>query len=70
MNHEFLLFECSRFMAFATCGGGKVQSRARVRCAFIGANAETLDGFFPPLQDRCRKRGHGTKEEIQRVTFE
>jgi hypothetical protein len=26
----------------------------RAWCAFIGANAETLDRFFPRLPDRCR----------------
>ena len=36
-------------MALAAGGGGKVQSGARVRCAFIDAHAETLDGFFLPL---------------------
>jgi hypothetical protein len=41
----------------------KVLSRARVRCAFIEANAETLDGFFRLCQARCLKRGHLTKEE-------
>jgi len=25
--------------------------------------AESLDGFFPSLPDRCLKRGHLTKEE-------
>ena len=55
--------ERPRFMAPATSGGEKVPSRARVRCVFIGANAETLDGFFRLCQARCLKRGHLTKEE-------
>jgi hypothetical protein len=28
------------------------------------SEAESIDGFFPPLPDRCLKRGHLTKEEI------
>jgi len=55
-------------MAFATGGGGKVQSRARVFCAFTRSAAETLDGFFAPMRDRCLKRGHVNEEEI-RVLF-
>ena len=33
------------------------RARARVGCAFIEANAETLDGFFPPLPSPLPEAG-------------
>jgi hypothetical protein len=51
-------------MALATGGGGKVQSRAGVLQPVHRSAAETLDGFFPPLPDRCLKRGYSNEKEI------
>jgi hypothetical protein len=31
--------------------------------------AESLDGFFPSLPDRCLKRGHSTKKEIRSTSL-
>jgi hypothetical protein len=55
-------------MALATGGGGKVRSRPRVLCAFIEANAESLDGFFPPLPSPLPEAG-ALAREINMVTF-
>jgi len=35
------------------------------RCPFIGAAAETLDGFFSPRLDRCLKRVRSDEKEIR-----
>src|SRR5580658_7021070 len=66
-EHPNLIFfvECSRFMALRNGrrreGSVKVTRSARVH----RSAAESLDGFFPSLPDRCLKRGHLTKKEIR-----
>lgn len=47
---------------FERAEAGRFCHRPRVWCAFIEANAESLDRFFPPLPDRCLKRGHSHEE--------
>ena len=61
--NQISFVECPASWLFAAGGGGKVRSRPRVLQRVHRSAAESLDGFFPSLPDRCLKRGHLTKEE-------
>ncbi len=63
--NQIFFVECPRFMALRNGRRreGSVQAARLVRVH--RSKAESLDRFFPPLPDRCLKRGNLTKKEIR-----
>jgi len=61
--NQISFVECSRFIALRNGRRREGSVKAARSVRVHRSAAESLDGFFPSLPDRCLKRGHLTKEE-------